>query len=106
RGGGDCRWPDLTPFMTFVFWPGLSVCSLNADVQISRRVEDRIRSSAVPVCRGDSAESILTDRSITNIFKPWLGLESSIGTKQWTALRALSGRKATPRLLPRTCSLP
>ena len=58
------------------------------------------------VCKGDSIESLLTDKSITNILKSWSGLESSIETKRWTALRALSGRKATPRLLPRTCSLP
>src|SRR5258708_9080313 len=59
-----------------------------------------------PVPKSDSVESLLTDLSITNILTPWSGLESSIETKHWTALRALSGRKATPRLLPRTCSLP
>jgi hypothetical protein len=60
-----------------------SVCLLNPDVRISRRDDPRPNEvrRAVPVCRGDSAESLLTDRSITNILKPWLGLESSIETK-------------------------
>jgi SAM-dependent methyltransferase len=56
-------------------------------------------SPAVPI-------RFVTDWSITNKLASWLDLESSIGTRHWTALHACSGRKASPRLQRRTCSPP